>query len=149
MLTPVPHYHSDDTYCLVLLQLFLPVTTVLSLEQNKRLVMLSVQSEGQCMNDTDWSNFVDRLTKYDPDYSPGQFADQGDLINYILSLTLEAACLYVLQFQETLTFRCNCPGGSYTEKIVPEMGLIIHNSSDEPLAQQILNTFQPEPVSDY
>jgi hypothetical protein len=41
------------------------------------------------MNDTDWSDFVGRLTKYDPDYSPGQFADQGDLIYYILSLTPE------------------------------------------------------------
>ncbi len=100
------------------------------------------------MNDTDWSDFVDRRTKYDPDFSPGRFADPGDLINYILSLTPEAASLCVLQFQETLTFCCHCPGGCYTEKIVSEMGLTIHNSSDEPLAQQILNTFHPEPVSD-
>jgi hypothetical protein len=44
------------------------------------------------MNDTEWSYFVDRLTKYyDPDFSPGQLADPGDLINYILSLAPEAA----------------------------------------------------------
>jgi hypothetical protein len=36
----------------------------------------------------------------------------------------------------------------YTENIA-ELGLTIHNSSDEPLAQQIINTFKPDPVSAY
>ncbi len=101
------------------------------------------------MNDTDWSDFVDRLSKYDPDYSPGQFADLGDLIDCILSLAQAAATQCVIHFQETLILR-NCPGGYYKEKTVSEqLGLTIHNPSDEPLAQQILNPFHPESVSDF
>ena len=113
MLTPVPQDHSDDTYCLVLLQLFLPAITVLSPEPNKKLIMSSVQSEGRSLNDTDWSDFVDRLTKYDPDYSPGQFADPGDLLDYIFFLAPEAASRCVIHFQDTLTLHCNCSGGCY------------------------------------
>jgi hypothetical protein len=137
MLTPVPHDHSDDTYCLVLLQLFLPAIAVLSPEQNKQLVMSSVQSEGRCMNDTDWSDFVDRLTKYDPDFSPGRFADPGDLINYILSLTPEAAFLCVLQFQETLPFAVIAQGAATLRRLYLKWG----SQFTIPVMSHLLNKF--------
>jgi hypothetical protein len=131
------------------LQHFLPAIAALSPEPNKQLDVSSVQSEGRYMDDTDWNDFVDRLTKYDPAYSPGKLADPGDLIDYILSLASEVASQFEVHFRETMTFRCTCPGGCNTENIVAELGLTIHNSSNEPLAQQIINTFRPEPVSDY
>ena len=149
MLTPAPQDHSDETYCLVLLQLFLPEIAALSPEPNTKLIVSSVQSGGRYMNDTDWNDFVDRLTRYDPAYSPGKMADPGDLINYILSLASGAASLCEVHVREITTFRCTCPGGCYTENMVAELGLTIQNISDEPLAKQIINTFKPDPVSDY
>jgi hypothetical protein len=101
------------------------------------------------MTPADWADFVCRLTTMcDDQYVLGNFADQGDLLDYVLSILPGAEHMCKMQVKTTTSFSCECRGVWMKENTVSEQGITIQVDSDEPLLHHILKAFSPEHVSD-
>jgi hypothetical protein len=118
----LPPDHTGDSYCLAFLKLFIPAIAEQSSQPNTVLNISSVRSGGLPMGYADWMDFVLRLTRqYDPQYTLGDCADPGDLLDHISSLIPEIGQLCTTEFRWSTTFPCAC-GETTRESTVREQG---------------------------
>jgi uncharacterized UBP type Zn finger protein len=142
--------HTDSSYCLAFLKLFIPAIATPSSEPSKRLDITSVKSGGRTMSREDWLDFVLRLTtKFDTRYVLGAFADPGDLLNYFLSIVPVAGQMCTMELTWTTTFPCACQTEWKRERKVSEQEIMISVDSEAPLIHHVIAAFNPEAVTDY
>jgi hypothetical protein len=145
----LPPDHTGDSYCLAFLKLFIPAIAEQSSQPNTVLNISSVRSGGLPMGYADWMDFVLRLTRqYDPQYTLGDCADPGDLLDHISSLIPEIGQLCTTEFRWSTTFPCAC-GETTRESTVREQGITVPITGRKSLDHHILCVFQPEAVSGF
>jgi hypothetical protein len=105
--TFLPPDHTNSSYSLMFLKHVIPAIASPTSEPSNILDISLVRIGGRQMTPADWADFVCRLTTtYDDKYVLGNFADPGDLLDYVLSILPGAAHMCKMQVKTTTSFSC-------------------------------------------
>jgi len=129
---PLPPDYANNSYCLAFLKLFVPAIASLSSSSSKALEIPLVGNDDWRMSEDDWQDFVYRLAvRHDPNYTPGTFADPGDLLDYFMSIVPGVARMCEIRSKTVTTHSCKCLHQHEGANTVCDNGLTISVDSND------------------